>query len=194
MTEEQKNKQAKNLLTNDQKAIVATMRLFPGQTLEYLLLPVDTKSVDDEAVELVIKEGAFLIDIVNYFHDKHGICPDLTGNIRMFKMLTESIHKAINWCIELCEEDMQFGDDMDVFTHIENAPDEQFAKYAIDVREQFESFSRFIGDEFDSEFFVLNPVTKNTDIFDYGYWISVFVDNVIRVGFDLELREGKYWE
>jgi len=194
MTEELKHKQAKNLLTNDQKAIVATMRLFPGQTLEYLWLPVDTKSVDDEAVELVIKEGAFLIDIVNYFHDKHNICPDLTANISMFKMLTESIHKTINWCIELCEEDMQFSDEMDIFTHIENSPDEQFAKYAIDVREKFEAFSRYIGDEFDSEFFVLNPVSKNTDIFSYDYWISVFVDNVIRVGFDLELREGKYWE
>lgn len=192
-TEAQKNKQAKNLLTDDQKAIISTMGLFPDQSLQYLLCPLEVTSVDDAVVELVIKEGAFLIDILNYFHNKHNICPDLTENIVMFRMLVSSIHFIINSALENCKQGMGLDDAMDVFDQVEILPDEQFALYAIDVQEKFRECSDLVGDEFDSEYFVLNPMSKNTDMFEYDFWISVFVDNVIRIGSPIALREEKYW-
>lgn len=169
-----------NILTDNQKAIIATMKLFPDQTLQYVLMPVETVSLDDKVVELFLKDKDLILDIMNRFYNEHGQCIDLTANIEAIEILMESINGMLFYCLDMCKEDMGFECDSEIFDITDN--DEQFAKYVIDVKDTFEKDS-----------FIINPVVKNSDIFTYAYWTSVIVDNFIHAGFEMELRDEKYW-
>ncbi len=178
-----KDKQAREkLLSVDQKAILTMIRLNPLQHMKYLLMPIKTVSVDEEVVTLIINDGVLVIDILDYLNDKYGISPDVTANINIFKTMTETINSAINLAIDYCNEDKKFVDAVEVLEYSETAPDEEFAKYYIMLKAFYDKINCEI-----------NPVEKNSDIFQYSYWISVFADNMMNLGANLVLRDEKYW-
>lgn len=178
-----KDKQAREkLLTVDQKAILHKIRTNPAMHMKYLLMPVETVSVDEEVVSLIINDSVLMVEILNYLHSNYGIFPDVTGNINIFSKLTTTINSAVNLAIDYCNEDKQFVDAVEVLEYSEKAPDEEFAKYYIMLKAFYENAN-----------VVIHPIEKNTHIFQYSYWIMVFVDTMMSMEPDLVLREEKYW-
>ena len=173
----------RSLLSVNQNAILSTMKATDGLLKVVLFNKPESNDVDERVVYMVVNNGDSLVDILEHFYTKHNICLDITGNIDVLEMMIKSMFNTVNDLIELANEDYKFDDAIEVLYHAEKAPDEEFAKYFITIREHMES----IGVHF-------SRLPKNADIFQLSYWMEVFAENFANLNDnEFVLCEQKYW-
>lgn len=173
----------RNLLTVDQNAILSTMKA-TGELLKVVLFDKpESDDVNERVVYMVVNNGDILEDILEHFYTKYNLCLDITANLPILEMMIQGMFNTVNDLIELANEEYKFDDALEVLDYAKTAPDEEFAKYFIIVREMMEAngvmFSR---------------LPNNKDIFQLSYWMEVFAENFVSLNNnELVLCENKYW-
>lgn len=173
----------RNLLSVNQNAILSTMKATGGLLKVVLFNKPETNDVDERVVVMIVNNGDIVEDILEHFYTKHNLCLDITGNIDILETMIEGMYKTVNDLIDTANEEYKFEDAIEVLYHAEKAPDEEFAKYFIMVKDMMES----IGIHF-------SRLPKSKEIFLLSYWMEVFAENFVSLNKDeFVLCEEKYW-
>lgn len=173
---------ALNLLTIDQKALLSTMKA-TGSTLHiYLFGEPQTDSFDEMMVCMMINQGDLVLEILEHLYTVHNICIDVQDNAEVIHAMITAMYNLTNDAIDMCNLDKKFDDALEVLDYAKTAPDEEFAKYFIELKERLEQNNIFVS-----------GIEKNADIFQLTYWMKVLCENLVQLKFSLYLREEKYW-